>query len=102
MAQYSYYTKEIPKYWVDPVTLLRFENLIRSDYFYGDCELTATGFGGTEDVDWKTVESFGTAVTGLRAREGVRNAQYFIDIELTATGFAGTEGVDWTTIDGGY
>jgi len=102
MAQYSYYTKEIPKYWVDPDTLLRTRCWVHNDYFQTDSEIVAGGFLLAENVGWKTVESFGTAVTGARVREGVRSAQYFADAELTATGFSGAENTDWITLDGGY
>jgi len=101
MAQYSYYTKEVAKYWTDPDTSLRTRCWVHNDYWQVDCELTATGFSGTEDVDWKTVESNGEEVTGNRVREGVIAGQYYLQAELTATGFTGTEDIDYKSIEGG-
>ncbi len=101
MSQYSYYKKESAKYWTDPDTSLRTRYWIHDDYWQVDCELTVTGFSGSEGTDWVTVETGGDQVTGNFAREGVRDSMYFVDIELTATGFNGAEDTDWKTIEGG-
>lgn len=101
MAQYSYYTKEIPKYWTDPDTGLRTRIWIHNDYVQIDCELVANGFSLAENVGWMTVESYGEEVTGSRAREGVISGQYYFQVEKTPTGFAGAEDTDYITVEGG-
>jgi len=98
MAQYSYYTKEIPKYWTDPDTGLRSRYGVFSNHWQGDCELVANGFSLAEDVGYKNFEYDELEVTGLRVREGVVNGQLVRQSELTPTGFAGAEDTDYVSV----
>ena len=94
MPQYSYYTKEVPKYWTDPDTGLRSRYGVFSDHWRGDCELVANGFSLAEDVGYKNFEYDNLEVTGNRVREAVIGGQLLRQSELTATGFAGVESDD--------
>ena len=98
MPQYSYYIKEVPKYWVNPVTGLRTRCWIHNNYWQVDYELTPLGFNGVEDIDWHTGETDGTLVSGNKAREGVRNQYYVVDVELVPNGFILSEDVGWRNI----
>ena len=94
MFQFSYYTKEIAKYWTDPDTGLRSRYGVFSNHWRGDCELVTGGFSLAEDVGYKNFDYDELEVTGLRVREGVVSGRLLRQSELTATGFAGVESDD--------
>ena len=65
-----------------------------------DGTLSALGFAGTEDVDWRNIGGYEDEITGSLCRMGVRDGNWVIDIELTATGFSGSEDTDWAYLGG--
>ena len=97
----QYYTYNDTDYVTFTDGVDTFRDGSRDEMFVIDKTLTATGFAGTEDVDWEERENHTcTGATGV-FRDGVRNGMYVIDAEITATGFDGTEDVDWENIYSG-
>ena len=43
--------------YTDPVTLLSCRDGARTGKFCEDAELTATGFEGTENIDWENMDN---------------------------------------------
>jgi len=98
MPQFSYYTKEVPKYWTDPDTGLRSRYWVHNDHWQGDCEILSNGFSLAEDVGYRNFEYDNLEVTGNRVREAVIGGQLLRQSELTATGFNGTEDTDYVSV----
>ena len=74
----------------------------RSNVLYYDQEITSTGFDGTEDIDWASIESTVIPVDpGPTFRVGVRDTYWVIDqtYDPEVFGFSGDENLDWENIE---
>jgi len=82
---------KFPSYWTDPDTGLRVRSGQVGGYFVTQAELTVTGFAGTEDIDYETIDSHIGTIAGTY-RETVIGGNYVLEV---GTNFSGTEGIDY-------
>lgn len=100
MAQYTSITAGNPIILSDNTDTFRLD--VRSSILYIDQEITGLGFGGVEDTDWSSIDSFVLPDSpGLEFRVGVRDGYWVIDqtYDPDIFGFDGDEGFDWDMID---
>lgn len=103
MAQYTVFPTDAAYVEVEDAIGMKFRLWQATGILYLRQTLNASpGFGGTENVDWITIEEYVLPVSpGAFHRVGVRSGYWVIDQTYTPDilSFGGAEGIDWDAIE---